>query len=80
MGGGEASSSSSNVSNQTTSSWVDSFNTTSNYTQNFSNVGNTSTHTVYGPENNYAGGSSGSMLPIVAMVLAPVILILLLRR
>lgn len=75
MGGGESSSSSANTSTQTTQSYTDAFNQSSNFTQNYSNVGNTSTSTHFGPESTVNGISPTPILLAVAGAVALMFLV-----
>ena len=80
MGGGESSSTSANTSTQTTQSYTDAFNQSSNFTQNYSNVGNTSNSTHFGPESTVNGISPTPILLAVAGAVALIFLLVAAKK
>jgi hypothetical protein len=70
----------SNVSSQTTSTVTDSYNQTSNFTENFSNVGNTATTLHFGPESTGQPGETSLSSLLIPGALAAVALILFILR
>lgn len=77
---GPSSSRANSTSNQTTTTVTDSYNTSSAFTQNYSNVGNTTntTNSHYGPESTSTGSVSSPWM--IGGVLALVAMVILIRR